>query len=498
MDNGYFKDLAVPLPEDVEKLKWRGDLEQAARVIDLRLQRELPEPLKRRLLLEKEILVRLPRQYPYTWDQALEILGENVRDFKNEELAALWEEDEADWIYVGGQVHFRSSFLKNVLKTRKNWETRALNPELVQAKADNFALLDKTIQEMQEKGGIGCWFQISVSMWIKEEAEREGEMIRVHLPLPIEYAQIHKVIIHSVKIGGKEAAGEAYSVAPPEAPQRTICFHTRHHRGQSYQVEFSFENHCVYRNLHTGTAGAGSPAKCDVHVTESNYQTRSRAAGYAGPGKDRGEKSGGGLFLGEQLPHIRFTPYIKGLVAEIVGKEDNALLKAERIYDYITTHVMYSYVRSYFTLTDIVQYAASSLKGDCGVQALLFITMCRAAGVPARWQGGLYATPLEISCHDWAQFYAEPFGWLYADCSYGGAAWREGHENRWKFYFGNLDPFRLPAAREFGYGFIPPMDHLRNDPYDNQTGEAEYGDRSLLEEEYETVFEMKQIKPLPF
>ena len=47
------------------------------------------------------------------------------------------------------------------------------------------------------------------------------------------------------------------------------------------------------------------------------------------------------------------------------------------------------------------------------------------------------------------------------------------------FYFGNLEPFRLPAAREFGYEFEPPMDHLRNDPYDNQTGGGIQGQKVL-------------------
>ena len=36
-------------------------------------------------------------------------------------LETLWEEDAADWIYVDGEVRFRSSFLKNVLKTRKEY-----------------------------------------------------------------------------------------------------------------------------------------------------------------------------------------------------------------------------------------------------------------------------------------------------------------------------------------------------------------------------------------
>lgn len=100
--------------------------------------------------------------------------------------------------------------------------------------------------------------------------------------------------------------------------------------------------------------------------------------------------------------------------------------------------VMYSFVRSYFTIPQQVTYIASGMKGDCGLQALLFITMCRIAGIPAGWQSGLYANPRTIGCHDWAEFYIEPYGWLFADCSFGGAAYRAGHPERWEFYFGNL------------------------------------------------------------
>ena len=52
----------------------------------------------------------------------------------------------------------------------------------------------------------------------------------------------------------------------------------------------------------------------------------------------------------------------------------------------------------------IPEYCASRLRGDCGVQALTFITMCRIAGIPARWQSGLYADWRSADSHDWAMF----------------------------------------------------------------------------------------------
>ena len=68
-------------------------------------------------------------------------------------------------------------------------------------------------------------------------------------------------------------------------------------------------------------------------------------------------------------------------------------------------------MRNYSIQTCIPEYCATNLRGDCGVQALLFITLCRIAGVPAGWESGLYSNPVSLGAHDWAMFYAEPYGW---------------------------------------------------------------------------------------
>ena len=86
--------------------------------------------------------------------------------------------------------------------------------------------------------------------------------------------------------------------------------------------------------------------------------------------------------------------------------------------------------------------------------------------------------------HDWAQFYAAPYGWLYADPSFGVGAVRENNEERRLHYFGNLDTFRMVANTQFQGDFDVPKDHWRADPYDNQVGEMETEDRGLRYEEF--------------
>jgi len=73
----------------------------------------------------------------------------------------------------------------------------------------------------------------------------------------------------------------------------------------------------------------------------------------------------------------------------------------------------------------------------------------------------------------------EPWGWLHADCSYGGSALRNGDLESWNWLFGNFDPFRFIACEAFQTEEEPKKKFMRLDPYDNQTGEIEYEDEWL-------------------
>ena len=156
-----------------------------------------------------------------------------------------------------------------------------------------------------------------------------------------------------------------------------------------------------------------------------------------------------------------------------MGDETRDVKKAWKIYEFVTTKITYSFMRDYFQFDNHGEYCAVNLKGDCGLQALLFIILCRIAGIPARWQSCMSIDEDYIGGHDWAQFYLEGWGWLFADCSYGGSAYRVGSEKRHRFYFGNLDPMRIAANREYQAELLPQKEQLRVDPFDNQSGEIE-------------------------
>lgn len=462
--------LTVGLPEDIEKLKWYGDFERAERVIDMRLQKDIPKPLRKRLLIEKWVLKRMPLRYIYTEEEALRQLEETIDGATAEELDRLRDEGAAEWIFVKGQVRYKDNFVENLLKTRKELTGRLKDSSRAEEMSRGKELLDRTIEAMKEKGGLAYRMHIRASLKVEKEAERVGAFIRVHLPIPVEKGQVKNFKLLGTSV-------EPALTAPPDCSQRTVCMETNLKPEQEFWVEYEFENHTGYTNL--------------MDALERKVPDR------VNPEKPADESLT--PYLEEQLPHIGFTPYMKALAEQILEGETNPLRKARRIYDYITTHIMYSFVRQYATIDNLPEYMATGLKGDCGIYALLFITLCRIAGVPAKWQSGLYATPLTIGCHDWAQFYIEPYGWLYADCSFGGSAWREGKKERWDFYFGNTDPFRIPMCSEFQQEFIPPKSFAREDPYDNQVGEAEYEDRGLIHgPEYRTDKQVVEIEEIPF
>lgn len=444
--------LAIGLPEDIEKAKWCGDFPRALRLIAQRLENpKSPQCLKARLKLEQEIISRLPLDYTFSEEEGLALIRKDIPDFTEEELHALEDSSAIDWIYIDGKIRFCRRFYETLLKVYPSIAQRAGVKE--EDSAAEQKLLDDNVAFMKTNGQTSWHIRLKASLEIADSAFRPGEKIRVHLPVPTSAINMKNIKVLAT-------SPEAVSVAPEDAPQRTVYFECAPTQNRPFTVEYEYDSQVTYQ----------APKPAEVALEQPVFDTE------------------------ELLPHIRFTPFIRALCAELKGSETNPLVIARSFYDYCTKVVTYSYMREYFTLTQIPDYAGLGQKGDCGVQALLFITLCRCAGIPARWQSGLFVSPYYQGCHDWAQFYVAPYGWMFADPSFGGSAYRAGNTERHNYYFGNLDPFRMAANSQFQAEFDPPKQQLRHDPYDNQKGEAEYERHGLGWDEFEVQWELVEMK----
>ena len=445
------KDLSVllyPLPEDVQQARTFGDYPRALRLIERRLNMpETPACMKQRLELEKQILQRLPAYYPYTEEEAYALVKKEIPDFTMEELREWEDSRKADWIYVNGQVHLQDRFFDSVKKVYADIAARA------HADADDRSHLDENVRMMKENGEAMWHVHMRTSVKIADDAFHPGHA-RVWLPVPIAAQNMKNIRILKAEPAFLQESSAACG-------SHTVYFEEDLQENRWFSVEYEYDSYVRYTRI--------DPAAVTSACSETPQM---------------------------KLPQITATPYLLALCDELKKDETNPAVIARRIYDFCTKNVTYAFMREYMTLGQIPEYCAAGLKGDCGVQALLFITLCCLAGIPAKWQSGLYVTPDDAGNHDWAMFYLEPYGWLFADPSFGGSAYRSGNMERHDYYFGNLDPFRMAANRDVQCEFEPAEGGLRYDPYDSQGGEIELDGEMLgrgrKERRYE-VLEMKKV-----
>lgn len=452
--NDTLKYTQYGLPEDIRHCKEAGFYEEAIRLIDCRLaEHELPDALKGNLLIQKKICQLLPTEFPYSRQDALSIIRERIPEFNEAELNIYLDERRIRWIFVNGQMRIFNRFFSSLCKTVPDFAKRAgmALPGVESATSGSQAddSLDIAIKKIRSRSSMSNRIRIRATVKMKDEFFTPGMFLRAHLPIPAACQQQSDIRIEKI-------CPESGICSPEDAPQRTVCWEGHFQENQEFMVEYSYIHTAVFTDAYHGT---GIPGKYDFD-------------------------------LQEQEPHIVFTPYIKALCDELTSGITDPLLKARAFYDFITLNMRYTFMPSYVMLENMVEECARNYTGDCGIFALLFLTLCRCAGIPAQWQSGLTAEPDFVGGHDWVRFYVEPYGWIFADPSYGTGAVRTGKEERRQFYFGNLDAYRMVANSAFQTNFTIPKQQWRADPYDNQLGEIESDTRGF---DFDNYLRAKEI-----
>ena len=438
----------IGLPDDIRRRKEFGDFEGAIRLIDRRLADPgTPEAMAHCLRVHREMLRLLPEEFPYSRQEALAIIREHIPEFTGGEFDEYVDTGRIRWIYVKGEERYFGRFFSSLCKAAPGFAKRASvklpGVESATGGSQEDSRLDIAMKQMIREGSMTNRIRIRATVKLKEEHFTPGMFLRAHLPIPSACQQQSDIRIEKMW-------PENGQIAPEDAPQRTVCWEGTWQENPEFMVEYSYLHTARYTPAYEGT-GKASEFRCDTQ---------------------------------EQAPHIVFTPYIRALCDALTAGITDPLEKARRFYDYITLNMHYTFMPSYFVLESIADTCARELSGDCGVFALLFLTLCRCAGIPAQWQSGLTAEPDFIGGHDWVRFYCEPYGWIFADPSYGTAAVRVGKEERRRFYFGNLDAYRMVANSAFHINFTVPKEHWRADPYDNQLGEIESSEKGFSFDEY--------------
>jgi transglutaminase-like putative cysteine protease len=168
---------------------------------------------------------------------------------------------------------------------------------------------------------------------------------------------------------------------------------------------------------------------------------------------------------------------IRKLAAEVTRGKTTPIAKARAIYDYVTDNLSYDKSGTGWGRGDI-NYVCDVKRGNCTDFHALFIGLCRASGIPARFIIGFPIPEGKIEgnisgYHCWAEFYAEGRGWIPVDTSEANK-----NKSRKEYYFGNLSENRveftqgrdiLLEPRQHGEKlnfFIYPYAELNGKPYE--------------------------------
>ena len=117
---------------------------------------------------------------------------------------------------------------------------------------------------------------------------------------------------------------------------------------------------------------------------------------------------------------------VQQTAAKIVGDEENPYWIARKIYNWVIDTLEYERVGGW----DVPETLIKRGTGSCSEYAFLFIGLCRAAGLPARYEAGTALRGDDVSIdevhHRWAQVYLPNYGWIPMDPSGGDSSWPGG------------------------------------------------------------------------
>ena len=439
-----------PLVLDARKLMDQGRFAQAEKLLDSAGPQSQPAAGELR-----EIITRIRIAYRLDAAAMLARLQQSVPGATPDDLERWRRDGQVQFRLIDGRVAYFEREPSNIFRFCGEAKQRR---QTAPAEAPQWKLEDhlaRVIAEARKSGGsevVPMRHRVRYVLTIAANAPqmKAGAMVRVWLPFPQEYLRQRDVKLIGSPPVYKVIAPSASSEPPTDgAAQRTVYFEQAvvdPAKPMRFEETFEFTSSAYYPSVEDARARP-IPAKW------------------------------GGAYLMERPPHIRFSPQLRETVAKIIGTETNPLAKARRIFHYIAANMSYCAEEEYSTIPSLSEKAFASRRGDCGVQSMLFITMCRLAGVPARWQSGWETKRVDLNMHDWAEFYVEPWGWLPADPSYG---LRQSDDPRVReFYFGHQDSYRMIVNRDYGAALTPPKSSLRSEPLDFQRGEVEVNGNNL-------------------
>ena len=464
---------AVPATDQAIALEEKGDFRGATNILQKALQ-EKPSASReaQQLAFELDRLQRIRMDFPLTRSELFAALRESMTHLAEPEFDQWLKEGRFDSREIDGERRFMVSSVSNLYFRHPELEPRRRTPRnppsLQAARWQTSAAIKKAAIAQKQPYVLPRRFEVTMIVTAKATPAIEQGSIRAWIPVPRDYPFQ----------GGFEVISSSPAIKhldPATSPIRAAYMESEGKPGEDaeFRLTYQYTAHGVWFDL---TSAPAEKIKRD-------------------PGVD--------LFTRE-APHVVFTPEIRGLSQRIAKGETNQVRLARAFYEWISTNIKYSYAIEYSTIRNISEYCRSRGYGDCGQEALLFITLCRLNGIPARWQSGWNTFPGAKSIHDWSEIYLEPWGWVPVDpymgiyaMHYATSLPQSQRLELRDFYFGGLDQYRIAANSDHNQELVPAKKFFRSDTVDFQRGELETGVANLYFDQFNYRLDLRELDPLP-
>lgn len=454
-----------------------GDFKQAANILISALQNpevSLSAAEKKEIEWQVELLSRVRKDFSFTERSLYEALDKSLTGLSKDEFMRWIKDNRFDSKMIDGVRYFVGTSVSNLYFRFNKLNARRRTPKDDASYQKAILANCRAIKAAAENEGhpyvLPQHFKLTMKVIAEKDVVPASEIIRAWMPIPRRYLFQKEYKLLS-------SSSRPKYVAEENSPLRSIYLEQPARQGKPTEFRITYEY----------TMNGISFSLLSSKVKPANKEEFALKP-----------------FLGEG-PHILFSEKINELAERIAGSETNQMLRAQAFYNWMADNIKYSYAREYSTLTNISDYCANNGYGDCGQEALLFITLCRSQGIPARWQTGWFIFPGHKTIHDWTEIYLAPYGWVPVDPYMGifamrytpGLAREERREIR-DFYFGGLDQFRMIANSDHNQNLQPAKKSFRSDDVDFQRGELESGNDNIYFDKFSyelIVDEPKETSP---
>lgn len=424
-----------------------GDFNKAKQSIDLYIaQNNLSAKEIYDLNFKKDVLDRISIDFSKSRNNVIEYIKKYYPDVDDKMMLAWEAEKSLEMKLINGEKKYMGRAAPNLFRINKDAIKRKI--EIDGSQEDNVGKVLRThlpavitsLKNTNTAQADPVKMKVKYTVTLKPDVVPAGEIVRCWLPYPREdnrrQTNIKLILVNDSN----------YIISPPDYAHRTLYMQKVSEKGKPmvFSIEFSYSSAAEWFDLKN---------KLIKPYDKSSELYKKYTA--------------------ERDSHVIFTNKIKELSKKIVGNETDPYRITKKIFDYINDNYPWAGAREYSTLENIPEYVIENKHGDCGQVALLFITLARYNGIPAKWQSGFMMHPNGLNLHDWAEVYYQGIGWIPVDQSFGRRDLDLDGDVRY-FFLNGIDAYRWIVNDDYSQPLFPAKIYPRSETVDFQRGELEW------------------------